>query len=120
MTTTRNFFSLFLIVLCFSGGAHAFENNSREHEFPLVRHVITNEEGVFLQVGNGWIATEALQATGEGMFVLVGGEWMTIAEALENPECARETWKCEVCGFNNYDGIAACGICGTPRPKKRG
>jgi hypothetical protein len=128
MRATSKFISLFLLALCFCK-VDAFENycgdavrfeSFNESGSPLVRHIITNGGGVFLQVGNSWIATEGLQVSGEKMFVLVNGEWITIAEALENPECVRATWKCEVCGFINYDGISACGVCGTPRPKKRG
>lgn len=110
MKTARNFISFFLVVLYLSSGAYAFD--------PIVNCVMTNEEGVFLKIADDWIATEALQATGEGMFVLVNSEWMTIEEALENPKCTRGTWTCDRCGFVNYDGIEACGVCGKPRPKR--
>jgi hypothetical protein len=126
MRVRDKFISLFLLLLCFSkvnavenycGTAIEFESFN-ESGSPLLRHIITNDEGVFLQIGNTWIATEGLQILEEEIFVLVNGEWITIAKALENPECARATWKCAVCGFVNYDGISACGVCGTPRPKR--
>jgi hypothetical protein len=113
MKTARTFISFFLIFLCLPSGAYAFERPD-----PLVSYVMSTEEGVFLKVANNWIATEALQATGEGIFVLVEGEWMTVAEALENPKCLRATWICDRCGFVNYDGIEACGVCGKLRPRR--
>jgi hypothetical protein len=123
MRVKSQFISLILLVLCVTK-VGAFENYCstavRFESFSgstLVSHCIANQEGVFLQIGNRWIATEGLQISKEEIFVMVNGEWITIAEALENPECARATWKCSVCGFVNYDGISACGVCGTPRSK---
>jgi hypothetical protein len=26
-----------------------------------------------------------------------------------------DTWKCKVCGYENYEGINNCGVCGEPR-----
>lgn len=106
-------------MLCLFNSMCAIDDGRAESEIPIIEHIIANEEGVFLQVGNTWIATEGLQVSSGEIFVLIEGEWMTISEAVENPDCARATWKCEVCGFINYDGIAVCGVCGTPRPPKK-
>ena len=113
MKTARIFISFFFIVLCLSNGACAFDSFD-----PIINCMMTNEEGVFLKVANNWITTQALHATEEGVFVLVDGEWMTLAEALANPKCVRKTWTCDRCGFVNYDGIEACGVCGKPRPRR--
>lgn len=107
--------SLFIFIfLCFFNAMHACENNCAK---PFVSHIITNDEGVLLQVGTDWIVTEDLYATEEGIFVLLNDEWIPIAEALNHPECLRATWKCK-CGYINYDCISACGVCGRPKPKK--
>lgn len=26
-----------------------------------------------------------------------------------------DTWRCKACGYENYDGINNCGVCGEPR-----
>ncbi len=113
---------LLLLTLCFSNASHAFEDENYypevKQESPLIRHIIKSEEGVFLQIGDGWILTEGLQASAEGIFVIVNGEYMTVEAALENSECVRKTWVCKKCGFINYDGIAACALCGKPRYEK--
>lgn len=92
-----------------------YERSMNEFEKPLVDQVITNQQGVFLRVGDCWIVIEGLQATPEGMLVLIYGGSMTVEEALEIPECRMGTWECSRCHFINYEGISACGVCGKPR-----
>jgi len=71
---------------------------------------------VFLKVGNEWLATDGLQASESGILILINGGWITIEEAFESLGGERrEKWKCTKCGFFNYDGIAACAVCGKPR-----
>lgn len=26
-----------------------------------------------------------------------------------------DTWRCKYCGYENYDGIRTCAVCGTPK-----
>lgn len=114
MRKSSPIFSLILSIFCLIGGGDASERHD-----PTISAMITSEEGVFLKIDNNWIAAEALQATGEGILVLVESDWITVAEALENPDCARRTWTCDRCGYVNYDGIEACGVCGKSRPRRR-
>ncbi len=119
---TIKFLFLIMLTLCFSSASHAFEDENYypevKRESPLIRHIITSKQGVFLQVGDGWILTEGLHASVEGTLVIVNGEYITIEAALENPECVRKTWVCKKCGFINYDEISACAVCGKARDAK--
>ena len=117
MKMIAKFMSFLLIVLYFFNTVEASEG--RCEGAPCIERVVTTDEAVLIQIGSEWIVVEGLQVSGAGLFVLVKGEWMTLEEALENPDCLQATWKCGVCGFINYDCIAACGVCGTPRPPKK-
>jgi hypothetical protein len=109
--------------MLFCNAVYSFENSntdvryehSNEFEKSLVDQVISNQSAVLLRVGDCWIVTEGLQATPEGIFVLICADWMTVEQALEIPECRRGTWECSRCHFINYEGISACAVCGKPR-----
>lgn len=120
-----NYMLFIMCVLC-CNAVYSFEGNNgwmgvkyersmKEFGKPFVDQVITNQQGVFLRIGDYWIVTEGLQATPAGMLVLIYGNWMSVEEALEIPECRRGTWECSRCHFINYEGISACGVCGKPR-----
>jgi hypothetical protein len=118
---------MFLILfMLFFSVAYSFESNKIhtgvKYEFStkgfeklFVDQVISDQQGVFLRVGDVWIVTEGLQATSEGMLVLIYGDWMTVEDAMKIPECRRGTWECSRCHFINYEGISVCGVCGKPR-----
>lgn len=103
---------LALLTFCFFNPIHA------EEQHLDVRCLITNEEGIFLQVGDRWIAGDGLLAISGGTFVLCEAEWIPIEDALSNPDCARATWVCSKCKYVNYEGILACAVCGKPRHAK--
>lgn len=110
----RVMFKYVLLLLCtvsFTRG-QAFEGNSTE--MPLIEQVITNDKGVCLLIGNSWLVAKGLQASDEGMFVLVNEEWMPISEALEFGDY-QASWKCSKCGRYNMDGVTICPYCGKPR-----
>jgi hypothetical protein len=67
--------------------------------------------------------------------ILIVGIWLILfsmtlnAQDLQCPHCQGfiktelrihdgwfpETWNCNKCGYDNYDGINYCGLCGEPR-----
>jgi hypothetical protein len=63
MKTMNKLMSFFLLMLCLSNPVFGIEDCCEKVGFEttsIVSHIITNEEGVFLRIGNSWIATEAL------------------------------------------------------------
>ena len=92
-----------------------YEASMNEFGKPFVDQMITNQSGVFLRVGDCWIVAAGLYASSDGLFVLIYGNWMTVEEALEIPECKLKTWVCSRCKFINYEGVNVCGVCGKPR-----
>ena len=80
-------------------------------EAPLIEQVMTNHQGVCLQIGDSWLVTKGLQASDAGIFVLVEGEWVPLSEAVAWGEF-EASWQCARCGRNNMDGISTCPYCG--------
>lgn len=105
----RSLFFLLSALCCFCVGDASAEECS-----PQVDHIVTNGQGVCLQIGDHLIVADGLLASGEGILVLVSGEWITIDAALEFSEynCV---WKCQKCGYINMDQINRCPICGKAR-----
>ena len=105
-------FALALLFLCVQiEGAELFENQNR------ISHIITNDQGILLCVGDEWIQAEALHVACSGIFVLADGEWVSVEEAIELGG-RRDTWKCK-CGFENYVDFNYCSVCGAERPKEK-
>jgi len=94
---------LVLCSICFT--------KAQANEMPLIEQVITNDQGVCLLIGDSWLVTKGMQASNEGMFVLVNEAWMPIFEAVEFGDY-QASWKCSKCGRYNMDGVNTCPYCG--------
>ena len=116
MRILRLFELLVLCALSFVTTAQALEQENcyNRYEIPLIEQVITNDEGICLLIGNSWLMTKGMQASNEGMFVLVNEEWMSIDEAVECGDF-QASWKCSRCGRSSMDGINTCPYCGKPK-----
>jgi hypothetical protein len=112
----RQFGLLILFALSFITTAQAFETGNcyNGHDMPLIEQVIINDQGVCLLIGNSWLVTNGMQASNEGMFVLVNEEWMPIAAAVEFGDF-QASWKCSKCGSYSMDGVNTCPYCGKPK-----
>jgi hypothetical protein len=86
-----------------------------EIEDPVVNQIITNEEGVFLHVGDCWIESEGLIASNDGLMVLIEGNWMPLPNATFVDDCKRGSWQCSRCDRYNLEGVEACAYCGKKR-----
>lgn len=95
---------------------YAFESSqSSKIEAPFVEQIMTNEQGVHLLIGEYWLNADGLQASENGMFVLLHGEWMPLSEAVKMRGYLLRSWKCSRCGRYNLEGINACAYCGKPK-----
>lgn len=103
------FYKLMLLILCSMCFIKA-----RANETPLIEHVMMNNQGVYLLIGDSWLVTKGMQASNEGIFVLVNEEWMPISEAVEFGDY-QASWKCSKCGRYNMDGVNTCPYCGKPK-----
>jgi hypothetical protein len=116
MRMQYKFMSLLLLVLCFLSAAQAFESVDYRNEIdmPPVEQVIATNQGVGLLIGESWLIAEALQATGEGLFVFLNEEWMPLAEAVEIGDY-QASWECSRCHRYSMDGVNVCPYCGKHR-----
>lgn len=87
---------------------------ARASEIPLIEQIITNDKGVCLLIGDSWLVTKGMQASNEGMFVLINEEWMPISEAVDFGDY-QVSWKCSKCGRYSMDGVNVCPYCGKPK-----
>jgi len=106
MRAIYKFMLFFLCLSCFTV--------VRASEMPLIEQVVTNDLGVCLLIGDSWLVTKGMQASNEGMFVLMNEEWMSISEAVELGDY-QASWKCSKCGRYNMDGVNTCPYCGKPK-----
>lgn len=116
MRRMRQFGLLTLIALSFITTTQAFEKRNcyNGEDMPFIEQVITNDQGVCLLIGNSWLVTKGMQASNEGMFVLVNEEWISVAEAVEFGDF-QASWKRSKCGRYSMDGINICPYCGKPK-----
>lgn len=92
------------------------EENQKLYIEPEMVYVAPNQ--ILLNIGQHWLPVRQLRTDANGVYVSLG-EVLTQAKKLG---IWGETWTCPNpdCGYENYDRISHCAICGTkkPRPKK--
>ncbi len=71
-----------------------------------INQIITNDEGVFLLVGDLWIEAEGLLTMPGNCLLLEGGKWVSINEVMDCD--TYKTWVCRICGWVNPQGITRC------------
>ncbi len=61
------------------------------------------------------------------LFMLYISPILTSFVIMECPHCNKEfkahwssVWSCPTCGYENYDEMGYCSICGEKKPRKRG
>jgi hypothetical protein len=112
MKLLSQFIFVIFVAIGFTSTAQGY--NDLRQNAPFIEQIITNEQGVCMLIGDSWLISEGLQATGDGIFVLINGEWKLLSEVSEQ-EARLKSWKCKKCGRYNLEGINACAYCGKPR-----
>lgn len=103
------FYIVMLATFCFSNHLLAISV-----EKPItISHSYSSNEAVYILVGTRWLGAEALSVTPQGTFVLEGGSWLSIEEAINCD--SYWTWTCRNCGAINVQGNSSCSTCGKYR-----
>ncbi len=90
---------------------------------PTIVYVAKN--GIFINVQGNLLAVNHLEMDQEGVYInkdrLINDYLQKLSEPdLEVRGIWGDTWKCpkEDCGYENYEGVDRCAICGTRKPRR--
>jgi len=94
---------LFLATIYSLSGGYCFEGpkiDSRDKTYVQPEQIAFSGGGIFVLLGNAWLATESIHADASGMYVT------TLADSKFFG------WKCPRCGHENSSLVNMCEKCG--------
>lgn len=115
------FYALLLIFILPINATEFFVQNQNEDTIFLFNEITQTEEKVYIQPSSIYVSSnqiyvkiaedlipiQHLSCDDSGIFVSI--------QDLQTGRGRQETWICQKCGYENYVGINACGICGRSR-----
>jgi len=97
------YISLFLATIYSLSGGYCFEGSkidSCNKTYVQPEQISFSDGGIFVLLGNAWLATESVHADASGMYVtnIVDSKFFG--------------WKCPKCGYENSSLVNMCAKCG--------